>query len=226
MFATTADGLLAFFRAEVDDQTSAESRLWEDWEAYGYMTEGFDALLKKAEVRYEKLTLPFTADVPTVALPAKVLHIRSMRIVGGGEVTPRAMTDLTVPVEDYGLQLSGQSAMFEGSGTPCVYVRDYESRALRLVPIPNASGTLELQCTVNLGAAMQTGVALPTTDSEDLRLVLHYMKSLAYQKHDAETEDLVRARFHEERFRAGVLERESKLRNFRRPPGVVRMQGW
>lgn len=224
MFATTADGLLAFYRAEVDDAVAPY--LWADFEAYGYMTEGFDTLLKKAEVKYEVLTLPFTVDVPTVALPAKVLHIRSMRIVGGGEVSPRAMFEVSAPVDDYGLQLSGPSAMFEGSGTPCIYVRDYEKRGLRLVPIPNASGSLEIQCTTTISAPMQAGTALPTTDSEDLRLVLHYMKALAYQKHDAETEDLVRARWHQESFRQGVLERESKLRNFRRPPGVVRMEGW
>lgn len=224
MFATTADELVAFFRAEVGDTVAPF--LWQDFEVYGYMTEGFDALLKKAEVKYDVITLAFTADVPTVALPPRVLHIRFMRIVGGGELVPRAMYNAGAVVDDYGLQLSGASAVFEGSGTPCVFVRDYEANALRLVPIPSASGTLELQCTVNLGAPMQNGVALPTTDAEDLRLVLHYMKSLAYQKHDAETEDLVRARFHEDRFRAGVLERESKLRNFRRPPGVVRMEGW
>ena len=224
MFATTADELLTFFRAEVNDQ--AAQGLWEDWEVYGYMTEGFDALLKKAEVKYAVLQLPFTADAASVALPAKVLHIRAMRIVGGGELTPAPMARLSVPRDDYGLNLAGNSAMFEGSGTPSVYVRDYEAKALRLVPIPNASGTLEVQCTVNIGVAMEAGTPLPTTDSQDLRLVLHYMKSLAYQKHDAETEDLVRARFHEDRFRAGVQEREAQLRNFRRPPGVVRMEGW
>lgn len=224
MFATTADGLLAFYRAEVDDTVAPY--LWADFEAYGYMTEGFDALLKKAEVKYEKLTLAFTADNPVVSLPAKVLHIRSMRIVGGGEIAPRAMYNVSAPVDDYGQQSTGPSAMFEGSGTPCVYVRDYEARGLRLVPIPNASGTIEIQCTTTLSTPMQNGSALPTTDSEDLRLVLHYMKSLAYQKHDAETEDLARARWHQDSFRQGVLERESKLRNFRRPPGVVRMEGW
>lgn len=224
MFATTADELLTFFRAEVNDQ--AAQGLWADWEVYGYMTEGFDALLKKADVKFAVLQLPFVADTPTVALPAKVLHIRAMRIVNGGEVVPMAMDRLSVPREDYGLQLAGNSAMFEGSGTPAVYVRDYEAKALRLVPIPSADGTLEIQCTVNIGVPMESGTPLPTTDSEDLRLVLHYMKSLAYQKHDAETEDLVRARFHEDRFRAGALARESQLRNFRRPPGTVQMQGW
>lgn len=224
MFATDADDLVKFFRAETDDK--AEPYLWEDFEVFGYMTEGFDALLKKAEVVYSVLTLPFTTGNAVVPLNAKVLHIRMARIVGGGEIVPQSMNHVDALVSDYGLTYTGPNAMFEGSGTPSVYVRDYEKAALRLVPIPAADGAIEIQCTVNIGAAMEEGSALPTTDSEDLRLVLHYMKSLAYQKHDAETEDLTRARFHEDRFAAGVLARESKLRNFRRPPGVVRMSGW
>ena len=224
MFATDADELLTFFRAEIDDK--AAPYLWEDFEVFGYMTEGFDALLKKAEVVYSTLSLAFTTGVPTVALPAKVLHIRMARIVGGGELVPQAMNHVDALLSDYGITYTGPNAMFEGSGTPSVFVRDYEASALRLVPIPNADGTIELQCTINIGAAMETGSPLPTKDSEDLRLVLHYMKSLAYQKHDAETEDLTRARFHEDRFKEGVLARESKLRNFRRPPGVVQMSGW
>lgn len=224
MFATTSDELLLRFRSEVDD--TVKPYLWSDDDGYGYMTEGFDAFLKRADSKLAVLSLAFTAGEGRVPLPTKVLHIRHMRIVGGGEVAPAPMSGLSAPRDDYGLSLSGASAMFEGSGTPCVYVRDYDAKALRLVPIPAADGVLEVQCTTNIGVPMASGAPLPTTDSEELRLVLSYMKSLAYQKHDAETEDLVRARFYAEQFRAGVLDRDSRLRNFRRPPGAVQMQGW
>lgn len=223
MFATTADELLSFFRAEVNDQ--AAQGLWENWEIYGYMTEGLDALLKRAEVKYQTLRLPYLAGASSIPLSPKVLHIRFARIVGGGTLEFMPASTAGAPRSDYGLQLTG-SVFDEGSGTPVVFVRDYEAKALKLLPRPNVGGELELQCTVNIGVPMEAGTPLPTTDSEDLRLVLHYMKSLAYQKHDAETEDLVRARFHEDRFRAGVLDRESRLRNMRRPPGVVQMRGW
>lgn len=223
MFATTADELLKFFRAEVGDAVAPY--LWEDWEVYGYMTEGFDALLKKANVQTTVLRLPFVAGTPTVAIPKSLLHIRAMRIVDGGVVNPASATErVTTRANDYGVPWSGTDAMFTGTGVPQFYVRDYERTALRLVPIPNANGELELQGTATLSAPMADGVPLPTTDAEDLRLVLHYMKFLAYAKHEAETEDLVRSSHHEARFNRGSEEREARLRNYRRPPGVVRME--
>jgi hypothetical protein len=223
MFATSADELLRFFRAEVGDAVAPY--LWEDWEAYGYMTEGFDALLKEANVQTSVLHLPFVAGTPTVALPKSLLHIRTMRVVGGGEVTPASATArVSSRANDYGVPWPAGDAMFTGSGAPQFYVRDYERSALRLVPIPNAAGELELQGTVTLSLPLTDGAPLPTTDAEDLRLVLHYMKFLAYTKHEAETEDLIRSGHHERRFNDGAKERESRLRNYRRPPGVVRME--
>lgn len=221
MFATTSDELLRFFRAEVND--AVEPYLWEDFEAYGYMTEGFDALLKQGNVQFKVLSLPFTAGVATVSLPARVLHIRQAHIDGKPVNPANANSQGFERADDYGQIASSPSALFDSSGTPEHYVRDYEAKALRLVPIPDAAGTLELQCTVGLTFAMEEGVPLPSTDAEDLRLVLHYMKSLAYQKQDAETEDLVRAKYHAGNFVVGVTEREQRLRNYRRTPGTVRM---
>lgn len=221
MFASTADELLRFFRAEVGDAVAPY--LWEDWEAYGYMTEGFDALLKQANVQTTVLRLPFTADVPTVPLPRSLLHIRNARIVGGGRVDPMgSMERAATRSNDYGQASSGSDPMFTGSGVPQKYVRDYERRSLRLVPIPNTDGTLEIQGTTTVSLPMDDGAPLPTTDAEDLRLVLHYMKSLAYLKHEAETEDLIRSKHHEARYIAGSRERESRLGNYRRPPPVIR----
>jgi hypothetical protein len=114
--------------------------------------------------------------------------------------------------------------MFEGSGQPSVYVRDYERRALRLVPIPAFSGVLELQVSVTVGVPIEKGGDLPTQDAEEQRLLLHYMKWRAYEKQDAETQDMPRARYYEAAYRNGAMERESSLRNMRRTPGVIRME--
>lgn len=223
MFASTSDELLRYFRAEVDDAVAPY--LWEDWEAYGYMTEGFDALLKEANVRTTVLQLAFTKDVPTVNLSRSLLHIDTLRIVGGSQLTAASATvRAATRANDYGQNAPSLDPMFTGTGTPQLYVRDYERSALRLVPIPNVSGVLELQGTITLSMPMADGALLPSTDAEDLRLVLHYMKFLAYSKHDAETEDLTRADYHEGHFNEGALQRETRLRNYRRPPGVVRME--
>lgn len=223
MFASTADELKTFFRAEADDKVAPY--LWADWEIYGYMTEGFDDMLKRTQARFEILRLAYAAGTETIPLPAKVVHIRSARIVGGSRLADITMDDAAHTSDDYGIVRPAD--MFDSvPGRSSAFVRDYDQRALRLVPRPATAGELELQCSVTLSVPMEEGVLLPTTDSQELRLVLHFMLSRAYQKHDAEAEDLVRARFHEDRYRAGVLEREHLLLNQRRPPGAVRMHGW
>lgn len=224
MFATVSDELLRFFRAESDD--TVEPYLWADWEAYGYMTEAFDALLKQTEVQYRVLRLPFAAGVATVPLPARVLHLREVHIDGRKLDPANANAPGFEHADDYGRIASAPSALFDSSGEPEFYVRDYESKALRLVPIPAAAGTLEVQASVSIAMPMAEGIPLPTTDAEDLRLVLHYMKHLAFQKHSADTEALVRAKWHLGEYTAGAAEREARLRNYRRTPGTVRMQGW
>lgn len=225
MFARTADGLLTFFRAEVSDAVAPY--LWQDWEAYGYMTEAFDALLKQANIVYKTIDLPFTSGVPTVPLSPAILYIRSAHVVGGVDLTPMSSTvGEYTQYTDYDMRTPPSTALFASSGPPLQYVRDYENRALRLVPIPNLNGIIELQCTVTLSIALQSGFPLPTVDATDLRLALHYMKHLAYSKHDAETEDLVRSKMHYEQFEAGVEDRKNRLENYRRAPGVVRMSGW
>ena len=128
MFATTADELVVAFRAEVNDQ--AEPYLWADSEVYGYMTEGFDALLKRADVKYQLLSLSFTAGAVSIPLPAKVLHIRAAQI-NGSAVYPLSAADAAVPRDDYGLR--GHTTLHsDDTGNPAAYVRDYDAKALRL----------------------------------------------------------------------------------------------
>lgn len=224
MLASTADELLLLFRHEVSDL--AEPYLWSDYEAYAWMTEATDALLKQAGVQNKVLRLPFTSGNPLVKLPRKILHILAARVVSTNRALLAANTNDTAFGfnDDYGLRTAGHGAMFEGSGHPASYVRDYETRALRLVPAPNFDGEIEIQCTTTLGAPLEDGIPLPTQDAEDQRLILHYTKWRAYAKHDAETEDLVRAREYERLWRTGVVDREVSLRNQRRAPGSVRME--
>lgn len=224
MFATTSDELLRHFRAEVSDAT--EPYLWEDWEVYGYMTEAFDALLKEANVVEKVLVLNGAAGDSQLRLPKSVTHIRSARFAYAAQ--PDNSTLLAAGSHTHGsarCTTTDDAVTAPPHGAPTAYIRDYDRSALRLNAAPQEPYTLELQCVTTLSLPMVAGLQLPSTDAEDLRLALHYMKWQAYQKHDAETEDLVRANSHAQQFRLGAQERESRLRNYRRPPGVVRMEG-
>lgn len=214
MLASTADELVALARLETGDEVAPY--LWSDFEWYAWLTEACDALLKRADIAFKKYELSVAAGQAVVPLPSSLLHIREARFNDGSLLQRNANEALR------------DSEAFSAANVsdPCVFVRDYEKRALRLVPAPNAAGLLTLQGTATIGAPMDSGMPLPTADAEDQRLLLHFMKWRAYSKHDAETEDLTRARENERLWRDGVLNREWSLRNQRRGAGGIKMTGW
>jgi hypothetical protein len=229
VFATKTDELLVAFRQDVDDYSAYTVDndavcLWKDSEIYRYMTVACDALARDALGLTKTLTLSYLADTPRVNLPRYVLHIHSARDTTQGRPLELANTnsDALTAADDYGSRRMTSYAMFEGSGPVAFIVRDYERQALRLVPIPNAAGEIELQCTVTIAEALKTGALLPFFETVDLQLVLEHMKSQAYRKQDVETEDLVRARTALQAYTVGVAERKSSTLNYRRAPGVVR----
>lgn len=224
MFAQTADELLAAFRDDVND--AAQPYLWSDPTVYRYMTVACDRLATKTKELYKLITLNYTAGATSLTLPQYVLEIREARIVGGDALHQRNANEMTgASTDDYGHRTYANVA-FDQVGRPASFVRDYDKAAIRLVPKPDADGAVELQCTVTVASPMEPGADLPFTSAEDQLLLLEGMKALAYRKHDAETEDLVRARAHEEAFERGLHEREWRLHNYRRNAGVVRMDGW
>ena len=202
MFAETVEDLVAVFRREVDD--AVEAPLWSDGEIIDYVVEACDALAKRTNGLFAVVSLPFLANATYVALPAYVLHIRSAKYV------TRDCDVLQINANENGL----------GSYS---FVRDYRADRLVFSSAPAQADTLELQCSVTLEAALEADDDLPFTDAEDLRLLLHFIKQRAYEKHDAETENHVRANRFRELFETGVENRAQHLRNQRRSPGVVSM---
>lgn len=229
MIADDADGLVAAFRFEVADAVPDASsgeygRLWKDVEIYGYLTEACDKLARDLGGLFEVSRIGFAAGDLTVPLPAHVLKIRSARLVTAN--TPVVVGNANGPrntiYRDYGIVMP--STMFNTTGRPIEIVRDYDVGLLRFVPTPIAADTLELQCTITISEPLTAGDDLPFSEAIDQRLLLEYMKSRAYRKQDAETEDLTRANNAQSLYDAGVVKRESELRKYRRSAGVVRAE--
>lgn len=234
MFATTASELLLVFRQDVDDASSYQAGsdalcLWKDSEILRYMTASCDALAKKTQGIYKTVRLTYAADQQKVTLPGYVLEIRNVRDVTQEKTLTQANTQdwaFSNSADDYGTPLRSNNTLFRGTGLPSQYVRDYDAKGILLVPTPAAPGELDVQCCVTIAARLEAGSVLPFTDSEDLLLVLDYMRYLAYKKPDAETEDLVRSNSAKAAYEAGAANRASSLNNYRRAPGVVRMSTW
>lgn len=225
MFATTADELMVVLRDELNDV--AEPYLWSDALLYAHVTEAADTWAKRTHALYKIVVIAYLAEQVSINLPAYVLDIREARIVGGHTLHPvNANSASGGATDDYGFRAYRASPFDEAPGRSACFLRDFDRKAIRLLPRPAEAGSVELQCTVTLAAALEAGSPLPSTDAEDLRLLLHGAKAQAFRKQDAETEDLVRARDHAREFENGLLAREQRLRNYRRTPGVVRMEGW
>lgn len=220
MLAGVADELLALIRVETDDvitdiDGSDAVSLWKNAELYTYLTEACDALAKGTLGLTKVVTLGYVQGQQDVPLPRYVLHIRSARVTSGPPLTMRNANQR----DDLGPFMSDVHM-----GTPRTFVRDYERRALKLYPVPNAAGSLELQCQVTIGAPIQPGSMLPFDDTEDQRLLMEYVKFRMYSKPETDTEDPARARAAKDFFDAGVRARKQSLQNYRRAPGTVRME--
>jgi hypothetical protein len=231
MLAQTADGLNAIFRQEVDDillgtPPSDADRLWKDVEVYNYMTEACDAVARDTLGLFKTMQITLVPNQQVYKLQPGVLDIRSARtLTFGNMLTEHNVDDYAgVKIWDYGQPLIGSTGVFSAVGVPVQYMRDYDNRAIRLIPIPAAADTLELQCVVTPMLQMAAGMPVPFTDTVDQRLLLLKMKALGYAKHDADTFDAQRSQAFAQEYEARARERQVERRRVRRAPGAVRME--
>lgn len=230
MLASTTDELMLRFRSDVDDKiTDVDGSdidcLWKNEDVYAYMTVACDRVAKDTDNLPKVMRLPVKAGEAGVRVPAYVTDIRSARLVNRNCSLDQVNTNSTGfgTRSDYGIQHNGFLLMFDSSGTPNVFVRDYDRKEIRLVPVPVEDDTLEIQCNTAPSLPQEQGMPLPFTDTEDQMLVLYWMKAQAYRKHDAETEDLVRAKENEALYDHWSVERKYELQRQRRSPPVLRM---
>lgn len=222
MLAFDTTGLMLLFRSEVDDmlQDSCgdEDCLWKNADVYSYMTEAVDAVMRSTNGTSGQYRVPYTAGAASVRLPRKVYQLQSAWLDGGKQLRISRASDLNLDRN----QEPGQVDLTH-QDTPervlCEMGMDY----VVLYPAPAEDGALNVLGYFTLGAPLVEGVPMPLREIRDQRLVLTYMKALAYTKHDAETYDLGRATAYMADFNAGVQDRESEIRRNRRPPGTVKM---
>lgn len=216
MIAETVADLVTIFRSEVDDAVSDgvgdHDKLWKTWEVLNYATEAVDATAKRVLSLTQKIDLTITAGQGVVALPQRVLNIRDARLlVRQIHLLPRNANELN------------RFDVFNSTGTPRWYVADYSVHALDLYPTPDEDDMLRIQCSVTIDEPLAESDDFPFTDLQDTRLVLEYMKHLAYKKQDAETLDLQRSVEYRDSFDRLSRERAVSVRNYRRRPAAVRM---
>lgn len=222
MLAQTVDDLATIIRSDLDDPirvgTGDADCLWKDADIYRYMTEAVDAVMNDTGIKNRRIVVPFTADSPYARLPAGVIGVESVAITGGGTLqmvntNSTAHGALSRPVNIAPTSVS----------VPTTFTYEDNLKRLTLDPTPAVDGTLDVFATMTIGSPIFAGMPMPVTSVRDQSLVLLYMKSLAYRKHDAETLDLGRSNEYLAMYKEASVDRESEIRKQRRAPGVVRM---
>ncbi len=230
----TTDELNARFRLDVadplegvDDDHPDSECLWSNDEIYAYMTEAADAVARDTKGLYKLYELAVTAGESKVVLPRPLLELRLARLVNQNRIVFDANQNeiaYGTYVCDYGHWFT--SAAFNVNGVPGAFARDRIKKVLVFDRIPTKNDTLECQAIVTIATPLLCGMPLPFLERPDIRLMLLYMKHLAYAKQDADTLDLSRSDNFLERYKSEASEREVVLRRQRRKPSVIRMEGW
>jgi hypothetical protein len=237
MEARTVQSLIVDFRKDVDDYTDAyennvgddSNALWLDSEVLRYVNSAVDALARATFGLNEVARIGFAAGATFVTLPKHILDIHSARLVTANRaVVQRNVGQVgTTAVNDYGIQHTEAPAMFDTAlGVPREFVREYDANKLRFIPGALDADTLELQCSVTISRSLTATDNVPFTELVDIELLITYMRHLAYRKHKAETEDLVRSKSNKQDFDTQADYRRCELARQRSVPGMIRMEGW
>jgi hypothetical protein len=227
----TTDDLLNRFRSDTQDILEGVSvdepdseNLWSNQDLLQYMTEAADAVARDTKSLYKTFELPVVANTATVKLPAQIIEIRLARIPAQNVVLdPLNQNQMAAGyTSDYGNFV--HSGVFTSKGRPRWYVHDREPKSLVLMPIPTTDDILELNCVVTINVDLDCGMLLPFRELPDIRLMLAYMKYLAYSKQDADAASQPKAEKFQAYYEQKVSDRESEKRRERRAPTPMRME--
>jgi hypothetical protein len=222
MLALDTTELARVFRSEVDDPLKAdcgdEDCLWKDSDVYYYMTEAFDAVMRGVGGVAGQVSVPYAIGQSTITLPKKVFEISSAWLASGKALRITNLSDA-----GYNRQFPERELDLGKVDIPDSFMTENGYNRGVLYPAPSEAGTLNIMGRFTLAFPLEAGMPVPLRDIPDQRLVLTYMKYLAYAKHDAETYDLGRSSRYQSEFDVKIMDREVELRRNRRRPGTVRM---
>lgn len=226
----TAKEIMLRFRREVDDRlsdpddlTDDSDRLWENAEIYQYMHEAQYATARKTRGLLRIFSVPTIVGQPYVSVVGAIQVLSAVLTTSWQVLTERNSGEVMGTSSDYG---SVSSYNPGSTGTPAYFSLDALAERLRLTPIPVVAEPLEITM-IALPRNEITDGADPCafTDPKDLRILLHYMKYLAYDKQDTDVFDKSTSEDFKAKFEADGAQRELELERLRRRPATVRYAG-
>jgi hypothetical protein len=232
MGVVTTTDIVNRFRSEVDDiirGTGANADndvLWKCGEVDGYLNEAVNQVATETLSLYKTFDIPYlAANGPYVRLPTgyEVLDIDVIYLVTARRlITERNAVDRIHHHNDYGYY-GGEEGWEIATGKPRHFTRDFKMNQIRLWPAPAPDMDDTMQITAVIGAVdMQPGMPSPFQSPKDIRLILTWMKHLAYGKKDADTFDADATTRYKNDFENDAAKRKYECQRLRRAPSSVR----
>jgi hypothetical protein len=225
----TPDDLHEWFRSQIDDVVTPY--LWSEDEVYAYMDSAQKAFARQTDYFVDSTTysgLTVTAGNPSVVLSDLILKIRKARLVNAKTyVEPVKLYDIgTRNMPDDYRNLFSSSNWEDLTGVPRCVITDMNVGTGRLVPIPVANDTLSLSVVRLPLTDLVPGAALfELADTEDQRMLFHWMAFKAYSKQDVDTYDPNTADNHRGIFTAYTDKRSREFRRKRSPAATTTYGG-
>lgn len=213
-------------RADFDDDGQARDTLWSDSDLLRYLNSAATRLASDTLYLRRRSVIPTPAGGALFNFPMhKVIQFLSVgwRSPTYGRAT-RALKQFDIDegleTDDYGVILY-HTPDLEATGTPAWFTRDWDNKYMRIHPIPEVAGELEV-IAIMYPDEIYAGMPLPFQSRADYDLLLLWAKHLAYSKHDADTIDLNRAAAYERQYELDVRERNSEVDRQRRDTGLLK----
>lgn len=224
----TTDDLITRFRNEVDDilrglNAAGNDALWSNDEALVYAGEAVAQVASDTVSLYKTFDLPFyAADGGYARLPSsfEVIDINQVYLVNGKyRLDARNLVEGTRHGDDYGYT-GADDGWENATGRPRYYSREFRPGYLRMYPAPVEDDTLRITAVIG---ALETvlGAPLPFQHPKDVRLLLLWMKYLAYGKKDVDTFDPAASSRYKSEYDAAALDRKYECQRIRRAPRPV-----
>lgn len=192
------------FRSNVVD--TERPYLWTDDEVYSYLDAAQQMFYRLTQGVGAVMTVDFSAGDTFAPISDRILKIRRAALTSDGrplELVNFEQLESTSRGDDYGSSASRSPLQLDATAGPVKAVVlgmvDYQ---LRLVPIPDADGTLELVVErAPLEDIVESSVEFEVPSAHHLYLLL-WAEHLAYSKQDAETVDKTKAELRKVAFEA------------------------
>lgn len=225
----TLSELVHKFRHDQDDVV--EPYLWSDEEVWGYLDEAEREFCYRVNAIPYEWAPTYSATDTTIAIPEYITRIRNGHndgLVYLALFNDEEIEDFVSWLDtDYGEERWSASWTQDTAQYPTALITDRDFQTARLYPIPTADGTLHVRTFRLPLTRMTDGDQEPEITNEDWqRIYMYKARSLAYEKHDAETYDYDLAEKLEAKFLQKCDEFEQRTRRARRRTRAVAYGGY